>query len=132
MILTLLRRSEGATPARPYEEIWSVRVGRPEGDGAANDVIPSSLLAPEIDVAQLYDFGEFQQRVERFTRVSTEGTPESAAWTALPLRVRWAQGELDEPLAFRVRQAAEMAVSGFVSFVREAYPSTDDLWVRVE
>jgi hypothetical protein len=132
MILTLLRRSQEAIPARPYEEIWIVRVGRSEGDSAANDVIPSSLLAPEIDVAQLYRFDEFRLRVERFTSASTEGSPASDAWTALSLRIRWAQGELDEPITLRVRQAADMAVRGFVSFVREAFSSTDDLWVRVE
>jgi hypothetical protein len=95
MILTLLRRAESAT--RPDEELWSVRVGRVEGErGASTDLVPASLLSPEIDAAQPYSFEEFRARSEEhFSPARREETRAPEVWTTLPLPLRHARGELD-------------------------------------
>jgi len=133
MILTLFRRTEkdSSEPSQP-EDIWRVRVGRGEGDRAEADILPASLLAPEIEAMQPYRFDDFWKRVERLQEASHRAPAEEAAWTALPLAVPCAQGEQGDAVAIRNRQAAELAVREWGVFARSAFPESALLWVRVE
>lgn len=132
MVLTIVRRFEGTTAPREPEEVWRVCVGREEGEGQEQDAVPASVLAPELQAAQLYPLEEFRLHVQRIMAALSAPRPPSAEWTALPLRVSHALGELEEPVAVRSRQAAIMAVSECLLFAREALTDASSLWVRLE